>query len=873
MHNYRKSIPPRILPVLIAAAFMAMPSTSPQAANHVNSSITNTHIVNLTANVDWDYDAAAPLQTGTPKDGNKAISISKDVLANQILREMARSVYLMTEGRHRIGTVYVYKNSRHGDNVDVRILNSDGRSSANPAAWQQATGTSNNYLSMEKSSEDLLAYSKVIAHELGHYLYGLYDEYREAGKASDPDPSAPIASDFPLNTMMHNHEVFTRLSVPSDYANAMRIVQTAQGRVFSTDKQAMRGGSAWEVLTRPVEENSSRTAFAAFQNWQAPTSISELSKYVGVYCPVDNNSSYCNDGSAEEQTVPAADRIRDKNEYLARVWEKSGGTRARDAQNGEQGTAFENFRVVFVDSPSANNAVAAIERNVIILDRTLPEATFKEAVNTAIRLVNNAEKNNQLAIVVSPADAGTTGLIVPMAPAAANKAFIINQLEALTATSGHFDMQSAYNAAKVAVSQSRQQADSSTINLLTLQDRTLPQNIGEEARGDRIRINPVGFRAAQETPNEMAPMRKLISFFSSNSQAKQTSLANGVPLSKIAADSGGATAFVKSSEDAIKKLEKFDDEADGIVEPYLSIDELPVQKSAGKNQTSFKVSKYDKKVRAEWQFDPADKNKLTFRLIPPGGNGSSTLDAESDLENGFASITLDSDGFPGEWRTEVINTAPTTDNIYVDVLADSELVLNGSSSGGMKSEKNSPKLEAKLGTTTPVINAKVTANIYNADTDAAVLSNVLLLDDGKGLDKLANDGVYTLDLSNKLQAGEYNVEIVAETTKTSLFQPNQRFSLGSTTLSTTLVGEGVMRSDYVELTLESGATGVLASDVQPGQGGSQGSGNSNNPDNTASTPSGGGGCSVASGNQADAGLLIMLIAAITSLIFRRNRKK
>lgn len=108
-----------------------------------------------------------------------------------VLRVTAQSKFTMTEGRHRVGTVYVYKNALFGNNVDIRMLNTDGRSAANAPGWGLRNGTSFNHLAMDKAHESVDALGKVITHELGHYTYGLFDEYREEGKALNPnDPAA-----------------------------------------------------------------------------------------------------------------------------------------------------------------------------------------------------------------------------------------------------------------------------------------------------------------------------------------------------------------------------------------------------------------------------------------------------------------------------------------------------------------------------------------------------------------------------------------------------------------------------------------------------------------------------------------------------------
>ncbi len=190
---------------LMAVTICLQPVQPLMAANHPNSRMANVNVIELTANVDWDYDAVAPTQAGTG-----GVSITKDVLRNQILRETARSVFLMTEGRHRVGTVYVYKNGRFGKGVDIQISNTAGRSNASLAKWQNPEGTTTNFLAMDGKAENLRNYARVVAHELGHYVYGFADEYRESGKT--PRPQRPRRTGRQRLHACDDHAEITRRS-------------------------------------------------------------------------------------------------------------------------------------------------------------------------------------------------------------------------------------------------------------------------------------------------------------------------------------------------------------------------------------------------------------------------------------------------------------------------------------------------------------------------------------------------------------------------------------------------------------------------------------------------------------------------------------
>ena len=284
----------KLTAIAVISAIAAQPVELAYAANHPFSSIKDVNIVNLTANVDWDYDGPAPMQLGT-----NGVLLTKDVIEKRILREAARSIYLMTEGRHRIGNVYVYKNSHYGNNVDIMLINKSGRSNASVAKWQAAGGNSSDYLSNEevniKSKEIFVSpeipesVGRVIAHEMGHYIYGVLDEYAEANKDSpifigmteDDKLSFPQYGDNVRSTIMSNHELFTRFSIADDYP-ATATNKTAQARIYGDVKTGFSGGSQWEMLVRDPKLDSTaaqsmhgenRKLFDAFKGMTAPKSL------------------------------------------------------------------------------------------------------------------------------------------------------------------------------------------------------------------------------------------------------------------------------------------------------------------------------------------------------------------------------------------------------------------------------------------------------------------------------------------------------------------------------------------------------------------------------------------------------------------------
>ncbi len=136
-----------------------------------------------------------------------------------------------------------------------------------------------------------------------------------------------------------------------------------------------------------------------------------------------------------------------------------------------------------------------------------------------------------------------------------------------------------------------------------------------------------------------------------------------------------------------------------------------------------------------------------------------------------------------------------------------------------------------------------------------MLSDLLLADDGLGVDARANDGRYALSLSGRLEAGDYTIAVHAVTTAESVFQPNQVFARGAE-VPPVPVGAGLTRVDEFDTTLQVGALGVKAASAGT---------------STVVGDIGGGGCTSIDG-QRDAGLLLLLGAALLGLWLRRGRR-
>ena len=241
----------------LAGAMMVLLSCSTPAAEHPLTKLhydeaAKVNTIDVVMSIDWDINA--------PPAGR-----DKNFVEN-ILKQTSQSLYAMTEGRVRLGKVSVYSNKQFMDNTDIQYLLKNGRANASISGFNTHKSATIQMFTETGETED--AHGKTVAHEFGHYLLGIFDEYREEGKKST-DPGDPQDGDTPRDTIMNDHLKFEAISTPADYADSA-MQNTAH---FRTYKQ-----SAWETLISPNGNEPAgypkRAQLQAFQGMTAPDAAS-----------------------------------------------------------------------------------------------------------------------------------------------------------------------------------------------------------------------------------------------------------------------------------------------------------------------------------------------------------------------------------------------------------------------------------------------------------------------------------------------------------------------------------------------------------------------------------------------------------------------
>lgn len=211
---------------LLAGSSVALAGDHPYS-RVVHDPATGVSTIDMTMSLEW----SAPWVDGTTTIDNAYLEGS--------VREFARTLFQSTEGRLRLGGVYIYPGKRYLDRVDI-YFDRDGRANATPDAFG-GPGRMNDFIKFN-GLQTQVNIGKEMVHEALHYLTGLLDEYKEDGKPCNPaEPYQPCQDDNPRQTILSDHETFPNLSLPSDYPDE-ESRRTAQFRVY--------GASCWEALVR-----------------------------------------------------------------------------------------------------------------------------------------------------------------------------------------------------------------------------------------------------------------------------------------------------------------------------------------------------------------------------------------------------------------------------------------------------------------------------------------------------------------------------------------------------------------------------------------------------------------------------------------------
>jgi hypothetical protein len=723
--GYKMIIKFQKLPAFVVSFALLMPSIPfVNAANHPYSQIidkTNNNVkvsdLEFTVNLDWDPDVP-PSISGVDKDGNTITNLvlNRSYIKN-VLDTVAKTVYTMTEGRHRVSTFYVYKNSLYGNNVDIRIINKEGRSNASVSGFNRNGFTSNNYTIQGKNGDVPLLETErdlgqVIAHELGHYFYGLYDEYREVGGKS-PWAGFPRDEDTPKDTLMNDQYKFATLSTAAEYSDPEKR-KTAQARVYG--KSDGTGGSHWEVLTRPKSQ--------------------------------DTDEALKQDGSINRLEFVAFKGLNFPNQ----------------ASLSKPDLTNDQLPIISYINPTGI-------KNIILVDTTVPTNQLEKMIEAATGIIGKATNDGSTGLFRSTLQNDSfevQGLINN----STGKQNLITQLNNLKAagSGGEASADSLTAAINALGDRSTNINNPANITLLMGDNLTISEAAAKLARERKIALNIVRFTdnapSTPESAGRATNVTKNLEMVAKISGGAFNSARSGAEAAKE------ASRELATAEQNLVLIDN-----DG-TEPLEAGQKLTSTFRVGKTSVDglIIVSWYfDPTDAAKLSFTLRSPSGTVYTSSFTGGTTF-----ELAAEDGYAEFQIPTQlaGREGVWTAEVTANSSTTDYIEFESLSESTSVIEVDFQQA-NLQIGSKLIAAFSGNGYPISAANVIADIFNTENGEHVLKALILKDDGLGADDRANDGIYSIALSGLIPAGNYTASVVAETTSLSVFSSNVMFARGA----------------------------------------------------------------------------------------------
>lgn len=720
----------------------------------------NVNVIDMVMSIDWDFDAA-------PEGRDKTF-------IEAILRQASKSYFTMTEGRHMLGTVYVYKNSQFMDNTDIQYLLKDGRANAHPSSLTTFKG--GRVQQFAGTGETAEQHGKTVAHEFGHYTLGLMDEYREAGGTST-SPGSPQDGDTPRNSIMHNHLGFTNITTATDYEDVAN-QKTAQFRVF--------GKSAWEVMVQPPSSDpvsqQGRLVFQSLQGMTAPTTAALTSPTTGW----ENDFKVVYMGSAGPQAIgkrlakaaiastttsgPINSIVIDTTVSAANLKEQ---LRAAEQMVDSAGAAnrvmvyAHPFTYAPVVPLTSLNSDATRQSVKATIGKIAVESSTDDGV-VAERLFGFAEAalpsllppgptttvNGALYYRLYPSTGfaiGVTGGTLyyydgrAIAPLGATSGFINQAKLSLTAS-----LQKSLDAIKAV----KQSADTPSVTLLTTSTKTVDSTIMQAFKDASVAVNAL----ALNIPTSGAQPRLRTR---STGQTSLFDLANGT---------FGNFKEATKAGDLTRSAGKMANDAEGdSVQPVNEAESQPLAKGGTHVVTSTIASGgLDGQATFSAFWDEEDEGKLTLSLRTPGGTVITPTSLPTGVvytanaDEGEASYTIPANfaGLAGVWTSTLTASEATTEAVYQEVTVNSAMSAIVDVEGGTNADNKPIRATVKVSGPVAIGGATVKANIVNVTTGATVVSALVLKDDGVAPDLKANDGRYTASLTD-LPNGEYEMVVSA----------------------------------------------------------------------------------------------------------------
>ena len=654
---------------------------------------TGTTYIDQVLHIDWDINNPPTLViegVSTPLDRT---------YIRKIMESATDLLYTMTEGKIRLGKISVYSR-QFKDQADIQLLNIDGRPNAHVDGLDVKGARNQNFTQPFGAPATVDYIGKTMAHEFGHYIFGLLDEYREVGKFDTSDPGSPQDRDTPRLTIMNSQMDFSRFSTATDYTDpALR--QTAQYRWF--------GKSAWELLVSDPATDSAagakkdvamnpRVWFDSFKGMSAPTTLLQ---------PADTAKSRSSLQITYMSQAPTIAYVFDLNVTAAEL------------------DAFVKSAIASMNALPAGSVISTfIFSGQEFVD--VGSLTLGQGSNDPNRLASRAA---WLSLSTVPANAATSSLLSGVLRSAAAKTSPLAKAFADAAAKG----QAAPLTTSVEVTSTpvielftttKSTVDDPTMKFLATTAVMVNAELMNRGNGGNMEAVAKASRGSPVVANSAVELEKKVLHTIHSAIGDDKPTIASQKYDKFSAGEQLPLKFVVASP-----------KIDG---------KVVVEAMVGKNQGM--------------SLELKSPNGVVVNQATAASLGIAYKFDKDEASLSFEIPTT----FPnraGSWTATLSAANNSLEPVEIEVETESKLAVDVAFFGGTKDDTRSPMMTATVVQPIIVKNATVTADIYD-NTGKLIKAGIVLLDDGKGVDEKPGDGVYSAAIGSFLPAsGDYDVEV------------------------------------------------------------------------------------------------------------------
>ncbi|MEI6778404.1 MAG: VWA domain-containing protein [Chloroflexales bacterium] len=250
-------------------------ATIPAAATYVDSSVA--------ANVAYDYrliarnaigesSPTAPVKITTTAQRNQRVidltvsyydtranTAAKRTAIENNFKYLADAIYELSNGAHEIGRVTIYTDAQMADRANI-VWIKDCWPNAHTNMYGVEGGRiehcdvfQNSNFILNDAGQNAGGYT--MAHEMGHYFYGLFDEYKGSSPCDANNPGSPCSTDTPVQNSAMNSQ-WNAVPTSGGNLNWLNFSTALNNTSASNNAQRRKyGASAWETLLRPAAQD------------------------------------------------------------------------------------------------------------------------------------------------------------------------------------------------------------------------------------------------------------------------------------------------------------------------------------------------------------------------------------------------------------------------------------------------------------------------------------------------------------------------------------------------------------------------------------------------------------------------------------------